>query len=141
MFIKKAALKNFANFTGKRLCRRHFFNKVECGLQLYLKWDSDTEIYQNFKNTFFTEHLLEAALHSCSHKKVFWNHAANLQESTHVEALAVKLEITHKPAKPPTNHPIYPQTSRTTQKPPTIHPNHPQTTLKPTKYQDKSPTN
>ena len=27
----------------------------------------------------------EAALHKCSYKKVFWKHAANLQESIHAE--------------------------------------------------------
>ena len=29
--------------------------------------------------------MSEAALQSCSYKKVFWKYAANLQEKTHVE--------------------------------------------------------
>ena len=50
------------------------------------------------------------------------------------EVLAVKLETTHKSAKPPTNQPNYPQTIQTTHKPST---NQPQTSCKPA----KPPTN
>ena len=56
--------------------------------------------------------------------------------------LAVKLETTHKPAKSPTNHLNYPQTSQTTHKlakPCTNHPQTRQTTLKPAKYQRNHP--
>ena len=44
-----------------------------------------------------------------------------------VKSLAVKLETTHKPAKPPTNQPQISQTSYKPAKPPM---NHPQTTHK-----------
>ena len=42
--------------------------------------------------------------------------------------LAVKLETIHKPAKPPTNHSNYSQTSQTSNKSPTNQPNTGQTT-------------
>ena len=42
--------------------------------------------------------------------------------------LAVKLETTHKPSKPPTNQPNYPHISHITYRPPTNQPNAGQTT-------------
>ena len=44
--------------------------------------------------------------------------------------LAVKLETTHKPAKPPTNQPNHPQNTLKPAKPPTKHPQTSQTTHK-----------
>ena len=41
--VRKGVLRNFAKFTGKRLCQVFFLNKV-----------AGPEI---FKNTFFTEHF------------------------------------------------------------------------------------
>ena len=69
------------------------------------------------------------------------------------EVLAVKLETTHKSAKPPTNQPNYPQTihkpatnqsqaNQTTHKPPKLpkdHPNHPLTSHKLAKPPTKQP--
>ena len=53
--------------------------------------------------------------------------------------LAVKLEITHKPAKTPTNYPIHPQISKTTHKLSINQPNHPQTSRKVTKLPTNQP--
>ena len=50
--------------------------------------------------------------------------------------LAVKLETTHKPAKPATSQPNHPQTFQTIHKLLTNHLNHPQTS----QIQDKLPT-
>ena len=44
VFCKKSVLRNFAKFTGKRLCQIFFFNKV-AGLRLYLKRDSGTGVF------------------------------------------------------------------------------------------------
>ena len=52
MFYKKDVLKDFATFTGKRLCKSLFLNKV---VDLSL-WN-----LQIFKNFFFTEHIRESA--------------------------------------------------------------------------------
>ena len=57
VFCEKGVLRNFAKFTGKRLCQSLFFNKVAGGgLQLYLKRDSGTGFFCEFceisKNTF-----------------------------------------------------------------------------------------
>ena len=46
---------------------------------------------------------------------------------TFYEALAVKLETTHKPSKPPTNYPKHPQASHTTHQLSTNQQNHLQT--------------
>ena len=55
------------------------------------------------------------------------------------KSLAVKLKTTHKPAKPPENQPIHPQTTQTTHRPPAIHPQTSQTTRKPDKYWTNHP--
>ena len=55
---------------------------------------------------------------------------------TFYEALAVKLETTQKPSKPPTNYPNNPQASQTTHNlatPPTNYPQTSKTTFKPAK--------
>ena len=51
--------------------------------------------------------------------------------------LAVKLETTHKPSKPPTNHPNHPQTNQITHISATSPTDHPQTS----QMLDKPPTN
>ena len=39
-------LKNFAKFIGKHLCWSIFFNKMQAwGMQLYQKWDSNTDVF------------------------------------------------------------------------------------------------
>ena len=44
--VRKGVLRNFAKFTGKRLCQSVFFNKVAGWiLQLYLKRDSGTGVF------------------------------------------------------------------------------------------------
>ena len=54
VFYKKDFLKTFANFSGNNLCWS-VFNKV------YSKetpaWLFSGEIYENFKSTYFEEHL------------------------------------------------------------------------------------
>ena len=47
--VKKGVLRNFAEFTGKYLCQRLFFNKVA------------VEFCEISKNTFFIEHLRTTA--------------------------------------------------------------------------------
>ena len=61
-FCKKAALRDFAKFTGKHLCQSLLIHKVAGqGRQHYLKRDPGTDVSYEFceiwKNTFFTEHL------------------------------------------------------------------------------------
>ena len=65
--VRKCDLRNFAKFTGKRLCQSLFFNKVASLrpaslLATLLKnrlWHSCFPIHfcKRFKNTFFTEYL------------------------------------------------------------------------------------
>ena len=43
--VRKGALTNFAKFTGKHLCQSFLFNKVQVGLQLYLKRNSGTGVF------------------------------------------------------------------------------------------------
>ena len=55
--VKKSALKIFAKFTGKNLCRSLFFKRVA-----FIKKETPIQMLsfdfcQTFKNTFFTEHL------------------------------------------------------------------------------------
>ena len=91
--------------------------------------------------------LKEAVVQTCSVKKVFLEISQNSQENICVRdsfscALAVKAptnhpktsQITHKPAKLPTNQSNHPQT---THKLPTSQPNHSQTS----QIANKSPTN
>ena len=54
LFYKKGALRNFAKFTGKRLCQSLFFNK-DAGLS-HLKRDSGTGVFQWILRNFW-EHL------------------------------------------------------------------------------------
>ena len=63
---KKVVPKNFAKFTGIRLCQSLFFNKVAGGAgnfikKLALAQEFSCEFCEIFKNTFFTEHLLMTA--------------------------------------------------------------------------------
>ena len=54
--VKKGALRNFANFTGKHLCQKRFFNKV-AGLRGYQKRVSGTGVFlwilRNFSEYLF----------------------------------------------------------------------------------------
>ena len=52
VFCKKGVLKNFTNFTGKRLCQSLFFIKKEALAQVF-----SGEFCEIFKDTFFIEHL------------------------------------------------------------------------------------
>ena len=66
MFFKIPVLKNFAIFPGKHLCWSFFLIKFRPrGLQFYYKEDStqlfSCEYCENFKNTYFEEHLPMAA--------------------------------------------------------------------------------
>ena len=56
VFCKKGVLRNFANFTGKRLCQSLFFNKV-AGLTVLKKRLWLRCFLVNFTNTFSQEHL------------------------------------------------------------------------------------
>ena len=71
---------------------------------------------------------------------IFWNlERAKISDkncSASTFLLAVKLETTHKPIKPPTNHS---QISQTTHKPATNQSNHPQTTQKTAKARTNQP--
>ena len=55
--MKKGVLKNFANFTGKRMCWSPFLIKLQAlGLELYYKETPTVvffEICENVKNTYF----------------------------------------------------------------------------------------
>ena len=54
LFCKKGALKNFAKFTGKHLCKSLFFNKEKMTLvQVF-----SSEFWEISKIPFFIEHLL-----------------------------------------------------------------------------------
>ena len=63
MFFEIGVLETSANFTGKHLCLGLFLIQLQVsGLQLFLKKETLTqvffcEIFEIFKNTFFTEHL------------------------------------------------------------------------------------
>ena len=62
VFFKKGALKNFAKFTGKHLCRGLFFNKVAGGACNFIKKETLAQLFscefcEICKNLFFTEHL------------------------------------------------------------------------------------
>ena len=75
-FCKKAALRDFAKFTGKHLCQSLLIHKVVGqGRQHYLKRDPGTDVSYEFceiwKNSFFTEHLswlLLVLQNRCSYK-------------------------------------------------------------------------
>ena len=61
-FIKKAVLKNFAIFTWKHLCWSLCVIKLQTFRSLtFLKRDSNTDVCEIFKNTYFEEHLRTAA--------------------------------------------------------------------------------
>ena len=56
-FIEKGVLRNFAKFTRKHLCQSLFnFIKREALVQMF-----SCEFCEDFKNTFFTEHLRATA--------------------------------------------------------------------------------
>ena len=58
VFCKKGVFKNLANFTGKHLCWSLFLIKLlQIGPESLLKLDSNMEICEIFKNTYFEEHL------------------------------------------------------------------------------------
>ena len=72
--VKKGALKNCANFTGKHLCWNLLLSKLQAlqALQLYQK-NAPTlvfyyEIRKTFKNTYFVEHLETTA--SCKDSRL-----------------------------------------------------------------------
>ena len=55
-FSVKSILRNFAKFTGKRLCQSLFFNKKETLAQVF-----SCDFCEISKNTFFIEHLWTTA--------------------------------------------------------------------------------
>ena len=67
VFYKKAVLTNIAIFKGKHLCMSLFLIKLKAFRPAtLLKRDSNTGLFscgycQNFKNTYFEEHLRTAA--------------------------------------------------------------------------------
>ena len=63
MLYQKGVLKNFFKFSGERLCRSFFFNKV-AGLwtAILLKNETPAQVFsckfcEIFKKTYFVEHL------------------------------------------------------------------------------------
>ena len=59
--VKKGVLRNFAKFTGKRLCQSLVFNKV-AGACSFIKEETLVQVFsckfcEIGKNTFFTEHI------------------------------------------------------------------------------------
>ena len=64
MLFKIGDLKNFAMFTGKHVCWRYFFTKLQSSsLVIYLKRRCFVVkmARELFKNTYFEEHLQKAA--------------------------------------------------------------------------------
>ena len=66
VFYKKGILKNFAKILGKHLCRSLFFNKVAGGADNIILKETPAQVFccefsENFKNTYFVEHLRTAA--------------------------------------------------------------------------------
>ena len=66
MFFKIGVLKNVDIFPGKHLCQSYFLIKLQAWRSaISLKRDSNTGVFlwilQNFKNTYFEEHLRPAA--------------------------------------------------------------------------------
>ena len=66
MFYRTGLHKCFAKFTGKHLCSSNFLLKLQAFRpETSLKEDSNTVVFlrilQNFKKTFFTEHLRTTA--------------------------------------------------------------------------------
>ena len=61
--IKKRVLRNFAKYTGKHLSQSPFLNKVVFNFikKQTLAQVFSCEFWENFKNTFFTEHLRTTA--------------------------------------------------------------------------------
>ena len=65
MFYKKVFL-NVTKFTGKHMCHSLFFNTVAGGACNFIKKETLAQVFlcefcEIFKNTFFTEHLMETA--------------------------------------------------------------------------------
>ena len=63
--VKKGVLRNFAKFTGKRLCQSLVFNKV-AGACSFIKEETLVQVFsckfcEIGKNTFFTEHIQATA--------------------------------------------------------------------------------
>ena len=92
--IKKLVFKNFTKFIEKHLCQSLFFNKV---VDNFIKKKALAQLFfcefcETFKNTFFTEHLLEIA-------SVFqWKLRINIPE---YEFLKTSIFITILFQKPP----------------------------------------
>ena len=68
--VKKTVLKDLAKFTGKRVYRSLYFNKVEGGgLQFYQKNTPaqvlSCEFCKIFRNTYFEEHLQMPVSRAC----------------------------------------------------------------------------
>ena len=63
--MRKSVLKNFANFIGKQLCWSPFYEAASLQLASFLKIDPtqvlSCEVCETSKNTYFEEHLQEAA--------------------------------------------------------------------------------
>ena len=90
-FVKEGVLKNFANFTGKRLRWSLFLVKrQDFWLATLLKRDSNTGVFlrehsEIFKNAYFEVQILEIEIYSCFFmskvihsvlgkvKKEYWN--------------------------------------------------------------------
>ena len=70
VFCEKTVLKDLAKFTGKRVYRSLYFNKVEGGgLQFYQKKTPaqvlSCEFCKIFRNTYFEEHLQMPVSRAC----------------------------------------------------------------------------
>ena len=66
VFCKKGILKNFAKILGKHLCQSLFFNRVAGGAGNIILKEPPAQVFscefsENFKNTYFVEHLRTAA--------------------------------------------------------------------------------
>ena len=75
VFCKKGVLKNFTNFTGKRLCQSLFFIKKEALAQVF-----SGEFCEIFNDTFFIEHLQWLPLNMDKNKECLCCHEVKAVE-------------------------------------------------------------
>ena len=64
--VRSGVLKKFTKFIGENLCQSVFFNKVHAEACNFIKKETLGQVFsckfwENFKNTFFTEHLWTTA--------------------------------------------------------------------------------
>ena len=89
--IEKGVLKNFAKFTGKRLCQSLFLIKLQASVYNFFKKETLAQIFscefcETFKSIIFTEHLRATASETSIMKffvKIFNDYQLIYCKSTH----------------------------------------------------------